>query len=346
MTPSEPLPSAEQSARLSACLEVGKQLTSSLHLPRILECIMEQVSRLIEAENWSLLLRDAESGELVFEVVAGVDATLLKGIKLKRGVGIAGHVAESGETLLLADVTADPRFHRQIDSMTGFSSQSIVCLPLRIRGCILGVIEVINPANMERFAERDLPILRILADYAAIALQNARDVESIRRLSVTDEYTGLFNARYLHDLLDRLLTPPGERRGQVVSVAFADIDNFKRVVDTHGHLLGSQVLKEVGQTMLAALGRGDTLAKYGGDEYVFVLPGRDREEARALITGIRRDIAATTYLPDDAHPVRVTASFGISTFPRDGDTKREILLRADAALYRVKNASKNSVASA
>ncbi len=344
MTSATPAPTPEENARLAACVEVGKLLTASLRLPEILECIMQQVSRLIEAENWSLLLRDEESGALRFEVVVGVDAALLRGVTLPRGVGIAGHVAEHGEPLLLPDVHADPRFHREIDRRTGFTSQSIVCLPLRIRGRVLGVIEVINPADMERFAERDLPTLRILADYAAIALQNARDVEAIRRLSITDEYTGLYNARYLHDLLDQMIPEKAEEPGPLFSLVFADIDNFKRVVDSHGHLLGSQVLKEVGRTMALALGPNDTLVKYGGDEYVFVLPGRDKSEARQLITQILETIAATTYLARDPDPVRVTASFGICTYPADGLSKKEILLRADAALYSVKNSTKNGVA--
>lgn len=333
-----------ETAQLKACLEVGKLLTSTLRLPAILELIMLQVSHLVGAQNWSLLLRDEKTGDLTFEVIVGVDSELLKGVSLSPGVGIAGHVAETGDTLVLPDVRADPRFFQQIDGMTGFTSRSIVCLPLSCRGRILGVIEVINVESMEQFAEKDLPILRILADYAAIAIQNARDVQEIHHLSITDEYTGLYNARHLHQIVDDLVARAATEKELVFSIAFADIDDFKQIVDTYGHLLGTQVLKELGQTMATCLSERDILAKYGGDEYVIVMPGQGKSAARTLVERIVRSIAASTYLAAEEQPVHVTASFGISTCPEDGLTKKDLLLLADQALYSIKNSSKNAVA--
>jgi len=328
--------------RLRACLEIGKLLTSARDLDEILELILKKGSDLIDAENWSLLLRDRVTGELTFEVVVGIDSETVYGIKIDRGVGIAGHVAESGIPLIIPDVKGDSRFNPDIDSKTGFITSSIVCIPLKIRGSVLGVVEVVNPGDMDEFKMRDLPFMLILSDYAAIAIENAQYMAEINRLAITDEYTGLFNARYLHRTMDRL-TKEYKESGDPFSVVFVDIDDFKTVVDTHGHLLGSHVLKEIGETIQAHLEPNDIVIKYGGDEYVLVLPDTDKQAAQKRIRPILQAIASTSYLSFLPEPVHVTASFGLAVFPEDADSKREILIAADNLMYSVKRTGKNAI---
>jgi diguanylate cyclase (GGDEF)-like protein len=161
-------------------------------------------------------------------------------------------------------------------------------------------------------------------------------------MSITDEYTGLFNARYLHQVLEDLLRKADEQGGEI-AVVFVDVDNFKSVVDTYGHLLGSQVLKELGQTMASCLAPEDLLIKYGGDEFVIVLPGRGKEAARQVIEKILRTIRETPYLKTETCPVRLTASFGISLYPEDARIKKDLLLLADQAMYEIKTSTKNGV---
>lgn len=344
MTPQEPDREelCLEAERLRACVEMGKLLTSTLKLEEILELIMLKGSQLIDAENWSLLLRDSATGELSFEVVVGLDKELVSGVRLGCGVGIAGQVAETGMPLYLSDVREDVRFNKDIDKRTGFQTESIACIPLKIHGTVLGVIEVINVKDMNSFKKNDLPILRVIAEYAAIAIQNAQYVEKIHEMSITDEYTGLYNARYLHQIVDQLVRTASVQDG-AFSVVFVDIDNFKKVVDTYGHLLGSQALKEIGQTIAASLTDSDILVKYGGDEYVIVLPGRDREQAKLLVLEILHKIKKSLYLVSQPEPVRITASFGIASFPDDASTKKDLLLLADQSMYRIKRTSKNGV---
>ncbi len=336
-------PCMDEAAKLKACIDIGKLLTSTLDLSEILELIMLKVSRLIHAQNWSLLLRDKDTGELTFEVVEGENSALLSGTTIERGVGIAGHVAETGEFLFLPDVRNDPRFHPQIDVMTGFLTKSIICVPLKIGGKTLGVIEVINVDDMNIFEKEDLPILKILADYAAIAIQNSHHVARIRKMSITDEYTGLYNARYLHQVVDELIESAPDEESQF-SIVFADIDEFKSVVDGYGHLQGSQVLREIGRTMASILSDDDILVKYGGDEYVIVLPGKNKDVSQSLVADIMIAISESVYLRSEETPVRVTASFGISTYPEDAQTKKDLFLLADNAMYSVKRTTKNAVA--
>jgi len=325
-----------------ACLDVGKRLTSTLDLEEILGLILSKMSGLIEAEHWSLLLQDPATGELTFKIVVGIEMERVAGIRIARGEGIAGHVAETGESVFIDDVSADPRFCPKVDKQSGFTTRSILCVPLRTHGRILGVIEVLNVKDFPLFRSKFLPVLAILADYAAIAIENSQFVSRIRQMSITDEYTGLYNARYLHETLGEMLARADRDAGKV-AVVFVDIDDFKTVVDTYGHLLGSQVLKEVGQTMASCLAPGDLLIKYGGDEYVIVLPGCDKARARKVVEKILKAIRESTYLASERPPVRLTASFGISLYPEDSRIKKDLLLLADQAMYAVKTTTKNGV---
>lgn len=333
---------ARENDKLMACLEVGKLLTSTLDLKEILGLIMIKVTQLIDAQNWSLLLRNPATGELTFEIVVGIHEKLIKGLCLARGEGIAGHVAETANPLFVVNVQEDPRFTPRIDALTEFRTESIVCLPLKIHGRVLGVIEIINVKDMKGFESHDYPILSILADYAAIAIENARYLDRMEQMGITDEYTGLRNARYLHQVLDEL-TKKEPSLKDVFAVVFVDVDNFKEVVDRHGHLLGSQVLKEIGETITTCLGEKDILVKYGGDEYVIILPGRNKQAAIDLTQKILQALRASTYLKSEPNPVRVTASFGIAVYPEDAQTKKDLLLLADHCMYGIKRGKKDGV---
>lgn len=334
-----------ETERLMACLETGKLLTSTLNLRGILEHIMHKASLLIDAENWSLLLKDQESDELSFEIAVGIDNELTRGIRLARGEGIAGYVAETGIPVYQSSVGDDPRFNKNIDMLTGFTTTSVVCIPLTIHGNILGVIEIVNITDMENFKTNDLPILTILADYAAIAIENSRNFARIRRMSVTDEYTGFYNVRYLHQILDELIETV-DRDKTTLAVVFGDIDNFKKVVDEYGHLLGSQVLKEIAHTISHSLTEKDILVKYGGDEYVIILPDKTKQEALDLTNTILQSIRDAQYLSSQPNPVKITASFGIAMYPDDAQTKKDLLLLADNSMYRIKKTQKDGIGTA
>lgn len=328
---------------LLACLEVGKLLTSTLSLDEILELIMTKVSQLIQAQHWSLLLKDETSGELTFKIAVGVKKELMEGIRLARGEGIAGYVAETGEPMSVSNVQDEPRFSRKVDGLTGFITKSISCIPLQIYGKIFGVIEIINVEDMDEFKSKYLPILMILADYAAIAIENSQLFSRIQRISLTDEYTGLYNARYLHQVLEDLIQKPSGEE-PTFAIVFVDIDNFKDVVDTRGHLLGTKILREIGQTISSCLSQEDILVKYGGDEYVMILPNRKQRQAMKLAEKVRQALRTSCYLTSEGDSVKVTASFGIAMYPKDARMKKDLLTLADKTMLTVKRSAKDGIA--
>jgi diguanylate cyclase (GGDEF)-like protein len=172
-----------------------------------------------------------------------------------------------------------------------------------------------------------------------------RSQEMYRQLSIHDSLTGLYNTRYLYDAMATLMEQC-RADGSRFSLIFLDIDNFKHVVDTHGHLNGSQALAEVAQTLMACVADPAYGVAYGGDEFVMVLPGFDHEQVLAKAQEIRSKMLATRYLPTINDGVRLKASFGVATYPEDASDIKAILAKADKAMFRVKSEGKNAVGDA
>jgi len=249
----QPLTDTGQMDRLLACIEFSKALVRVYDMETLLTAILERIKAIIPADNWSLLLLDPQTQELYFAVVVGVDPEMLKGIRLRPGEGIAGVVAQTGQPVFIPDANQDPRFSARADQATGFATRSIIALPLLVRGEVIGVFEVINVEDERYFREKYLPHLNILADYVAIAVDNVRNFQKLQASSYIDDVTGFYNTRYLIRKLDHLI-PEIKEHVRHFSVVFLDLDNFKAVVDAHGHLLGSKVLGEVARVINSVLG--------------------------------------------------------------------------------------------
>jgi diguanylate cyclase (GGDEF)-like protein/PAS domain S-box-containing protein len=178
----------------------------------------------------------------------------------------------------------------------------------------------------------------------ALEKELRRDRKKFRNLSIHDNLTGLFNTRYLYQTLDHLIEESNLTR-KPFSLVFMDMDNFKRVVDTYGHLNGSQALKEVAITIKRCIEKPCFGVAYGGDEFVIVLPGFDKSEATELIEFIRYKMMHTTYLSKAGYHVNLAASFGIATFPNDANNREGLLALADQAMFHIKQTGKGLIGS-
>jgi diguanylate cyclase (GGDEF)-like protein len=229
-----------------------------------------------------------------------------------------------------------------VDEITGFITNSIICLPLKIQDSVIGVVEIVNPENPVLFERRSMMVLSIVSDYLAIALGNAHNYREIEALSVTDDVTGYYNTRFLHQHLDRLLQPENGEL-QELSLVFLDLDNFKRIVDAVGHPLGSKVLKEVAQVIGAHLAAAERLVRYGGDEFIVILPGVNKALALKKVETIRLALDNASFLQGEGLRVKVTASFGIAHYPDDAADKSELLYMADNSMYHSKIVGKDAI---
>jgi diguanylate cyclase (GGDEF)-like protein len=342
-----PAVSAEQreAGEVAIFQELGKALTSSLQLDQVLRTIMEKIDEFLRPDNWSLLLLDESKQELYFELAVGKASQALKDVRIKMGQGIAGWVAQHGETVVVPDTSKDQRFFANVDEKTKTETQSIVAVPVKFRDTCLGVIELINCLGPEGFDERDLKLLEALSDFAAIALENARHVKRIHELTITDDCTSLYNARHMGFILETEIYR-SQRYNYQFSLVFIDIDHFKQVNDTHGHLVGSRLLAEIGNALKAHCRLIDFAFRYGGDEFVILLPQTAKDNALNVARRLHRLIREGNWLAEEGLGIRVTPSLGVASYPTDSRTKEGLLHLADEAMYLVKNTNRDSVAAA
>ena len=310
--------------------DVARALTSSLELEEILGAIMDKMAQFFGPERWSMLMVDDKSGELYYAIAVGENTESLKGLRVPLGEGVAGWVASTGNPLVVPDVALDPHWSAFANKHPDLKIKSIACVPVRSGNKTLGVIQLLN-SKLDLLSEYSISFLRILCDYAAIAIQNARSMTLIQELTITDDVTGLFNARHLYTMLDEQVA-----LGQVFSLMFVDLDRFKSVNDTHGHLIGSRLLAEIGGLAEAVPGaeqrgvpvwRRRVCGAAAGDGQV----GGERND-----DGAARGSAVGAFSGGRGAVAHVSGSFGLATYPEDGNTVATILRAADTMMYEAK----------
>jgi diguanylate cyclase (GGDEF)-like protein len=310
-------------------------LNSSLDVEVVLRELLDGLDRLLQPTHWSLLLRDAATGELVFTLVRGDAQPQLLQRRLAPDEGIAGWVVTHDEALLIPDVAHDPRFSARMDTLSGFRTRSVVAVPLRARDRCIGVLEIVNALSERVFDANDLEILQSYADFAAIAIHNARTHEAIVELAKNDPLTGLRNSQYFIRCIEDAIAADVP-----FAIVFFDMDRFKHLVDTLGHVRGSAALAEVGHWLHSGLGPGEIACRFGGDEFALLFPDADRDAAEARCAELETSLVARTFLDHEGIHATLGASFGAAAFPIDGKTAVALLHVADSRMYASKRARK------
>src|SRR5688572_7091293 len=345
--------------------KAGLSLKNEVDLDLVLRQILQKAFEFVPSESGSILLDDPfrklasrKDNELVFIATFGDSSRDLVGTRLPAQHGIVGRVYQTGTPYLSADVEKDQYFYGNIDAQIGHKTHSVVAVPVYIGKHVCGVLELINRLEGKSFTKRDMTLLEIFAGYTSFTLQNALDAKRAHELAKKDDLTGLYNDRWFHVRLTETLAN-ARKSGKQAVLLFMDLDRFKFINDCHGHLAGSQVLREVGFLLKRIVQRGDsTVARYGGDEFVMILPETSLEEGLQVCEEIRRGIESTTFLEREwgfsMSPVHLrgvlSASIGIARFaPEAGSInsvevdKNELLRRADVAMYHAKSLGKNQV---
>jgi diguanylate cyclase (GGDEF)-like protein len=218
---------------------------------------------------------------------------------------------------------------------------SVIAMPLRGSKGTHGVIEILNPdvAHLDVYT---IAFLHIMADHAAIAIENARNVVSIRQLTITDETPGLFNVRHLYQVLERELERTA-KLGLPLSLAFLDLDSFKLVNDNYGHLVGSELLAMAGRRLKELSRKEDQCFRYGGDEFVIVMPKTPAFTALNQIAELHHALLDSRFTLKNGLELSVSASIGLATAPADGTSVDAILAAADERMYEVKRNGRGQV---
>ena len=345
--------------------KAGLSLRNEVDLDLVLRQILQKAFEFVPSESGSILLDDPfrkmasrRENELVFIATFGRAARNLVGQRLSAQHGIVGQVYQTGTPYLSADVTEDQYFYKEIDNSIGHESHSIVAVPIYIGKHVCGVLELINRLEGKHFTARDMTLLEIFAGYTSFTLQNALDAKRAHELAKKDDLTGLYNDRWFNVRLNEMLGKSRESGNEAV-LLFMDLDHFKGINDRHGHLAGSQVLREVGFLLKRIVVKGDAcVARYGGDEFVMILPNTTLDAGVEICEEIRKAIESTTFLDREwgfsMAPLHLrgilSASIGIAQHLPTPDPntpieqeKSELLRRADGAMYHAKSLGKNQV---
>lgn len=355
-------------SRLERFLErrrAGVGFPWELNLAENLVEILRKANQFVPSAAGSILLDDPTrkstdkvDNELTFVAAFGDQAEGLVGKALQADQGIAGHVYTSGTPYVTSDAQTDDLFYRAFDHSTTYRTESLVAIPIRIGQEVCGVLELINRQGRSSFSEQDSKLLAIFADYLSVSIQNVLDARHAHEIAKRDNLTGLYNDRYLHIALSRQIEQC-RAAGADLAVLFLDLDYFKRINDSHGHLAGSQVLREVGALLWDKVQQpGAVPTRYGGDEFVLVVPGLTLAEAVDLAEEIRAALVSTTFVaePGDVYPEVLslkgqTCSVGVATLHQHIteelpiDRIRSTLLRlADSAMYVAKETGRNRTA--
>ncbi len=345
---------------------------TSLTIPRLdlgpfLIEILSKANDFVPSEAGSFLMDrpgdrigDGKSVELYFLGAFGPAADAVLGQRLASDQGVVGRVYRTGEPYLLVDPSSDQHFFNRFDEASNFVTTGAVAVPIRIEQTVCGVLELVNRKS-GRYTSHDVGILEVFGSYTSAFLENLLDARRAGEMARRDDLSGLFNDRFFHHRLTEDLVRADITDG-TVALLFLDLDNFKGVNDTLGHLAGSQVLKEFAVLLSQVVDEPDaTLARYGGDEFVVILPGLGVEAATKIAERICEALRNATFLRGSftwsEGPVSLrsalTVSVGVAVYPihlpRKGSTdlKKNLLMRAaDQAMYRAKEEGKDQVVAA
>jgi len=325
---------------LEAVFDVAAHINSSLDHNTIIQSGLDHLKRIVDADSWTIYLTENEhrraelnrldNGQAISAEIDAFPPESLLGQTFRQGISICIKNA----AMLKA---AEPRYNKK-------TIAGVLCLPLMAAGQPIGAIEAILTRQQVRSVKQ--PRIRLaqkVTELVAGALHNATLYADVEHLCLIDDLTRLYNIRFLRQSLETEIRRAKRYRSSVALI-FLDLDGFKNVNDLHGHLIGSATLIETARIIYTMVRDTDFVARYGGDEFVIILPETTAERAAQIAERIRQGIENYWFGSEASRQFKLTASFGVAAYPEHGATSQELIRRADAAMYMAKDASKNAVA--
>jgi diguanylate cyclase (GGDEF)-like protein/excisionase family DNA binding protein len=327
-----------QLVRQRELLRLTESVLTTLETDVLFDMIVDRLGALVRYDTVSIELREPTTGRLRAVTARGVHAAEFLADGQSEDEGVAGWVIAHNEPVLVDDERRDPRV-RALPGV-GPVDGSLVVVPLRDRQSVSGVLVVERLGDSDRFTADESELIQLFAAQVSIALQNATIHAAVETRARTDDRTGLLNHAAFVEHLVRAVT-----RGEPFGLIMLDLDDFRAVNNALGHQAGDRFLREVGQAVRRAGRDSDQIFRYGGDEFVLILPGSDAVGAQVVAERIRAAVAEAGSELGGIHE-RVAASIGIASYPEDGERPDEILLAADRACFVAKRSGRDRIATA
>ncbi len=322
-------------------IEVAQSVVSTIDLDSVLQSILLSAMKFAATPAGSIALYEIKRNELTLHTHAGLSAAFVKNERweVKPG-GLTEQTLKADEVQCIEDTAATSYFDNPIAEAEGI--KSVICIPLKVHGGVVGIL-YLDDFVPRRFDPEKLQLLVVLGSVAALAVYNAKLHTRTRLLAITDALTGLHNHRYFQEMFEQELER-AKRYEKPLSLVLLDVDDFKKFNDVYGHADGDRILATIGKIITKTLRRVDFAFRYGGEEFVVLLPETRLESALQVAERLRERIETetATVLPRKIDR-GVTVSVGAVFYPGDGTTREELFDAVDRLLYRAKETGKNRV---
>ncbi len=324
---------------LQLLYEISTKLSKTIELEKLLETAIQLIKDTFSFNKIAVLLKEGAFLRIK-KASRGCDKEeKIKKVKIniKKGEGITGTAASSGKTVISNNVKTDKRY-------IGVTSEteSEIAIPLKTKGKLLGVLNI-ESTQKDRFKDEDKKVLEAIAIEVALAIDNALLYEKTKELAKKDELTKLYNYRAFREELTKEISR-ALRYNKKFSLVMFDIDSFKEYNDNNGHDVGNIALKKIGRIILSSGRDLDFPARFGGEEFIIILPETGKNGAFKYAERIRKSIEKEKFPGEENQPNgKLTVSGGVAEFPTDGDTAEKIIKSVDIATYKSKGSGRNRV---
>lgn len=323
--------------------DFSRIMTSILDFDQLEQSLLDLVTKALEVRSAVFLLADAE-GDFAAHKSVGVSPQVAGAVKLEKESPLVRWLLEREEPVLRwEEARVLPEFQALWQKEKDYLAYLGACvlLGIRMQKQLVGILLLSEKTSGDCYTDEDEELLVTLANEAAVAISNARAYREARLQALHDELTKLYNYRFFHKFLDKEFAHC-QRTGQSFSLIFIDLDFFKLYNDTYGHMAGDVALAGVGKVLTECVRVSDVVARYGGDEFVVLLPGTDAAQAR-VVAERTREAVQYHFLQGEAPGGVITASIGVASYPEHVQSKYQLLSCADRALYQAKRLGGNRV---
>jgi diguanylate cyclase (GGDEF)-like protein len=322
------------------CLfKIASTLSEPMNVERTITAVKQLVRQNFPVDQYALMLLDESGQDLELKSYYGISH---KQARHASDEDVFGATVKRRRPIYLPDVRQAAYvfpFHLKHREKGG----AFLSLPLPGgNGGVVGVVGLFRRAP-NSFSAQEIKLLKKIAEQTGQVIDTMAAYHHTRELSITDELTGICNRRYFNQMYEREIQR-AQRYSRALSLIMLDIDHFKIFNDTHGHLVGDAILKQVARVLEESIRKADILARYGGEEFVIMLPEIDKEHGRTVAEKLRRAVEHSQFPHAETQPLgRITVSLGLASFPEDAGTAEALLARADQGLYLAKSRGRNQV---
>ena len=327
---------------LSTLLQLNQAMASTLEIDTLFERAIHSLKDLLNCQIIVLMLYNKGDELLSISHTLGIDREIFTDITFNLNEGISGEVASMHKSIYVKNLQEDIRYMSYKGQLP--AEGCLLSIPLLSKDRLCGILNL-HKIEIASFTEAEIKIAQAVANQAAVAIENTQLFEQAIEMSITDELTGLANRRHFQNILQREITHT-QRYSSTISMIMADIDQFKSYNDTHGHLQGDIALKKVADALLQNTRGIDMVARFGGEEFVILLPKTTITGARITAEKLRERIEEEIFSGEETSQPggKLTMSFGVASFPEHTSDVEQLLEIADKALYKAKNSGRNKVA--